>query len=90
MVLQNCTTLTKVREEWKNNQLVNQWKTICNIDTKNFIFKKQKVGKVIIVTYKAEYYGKLEERFNDLPKNANDIKDSKMKSFARNVIKRKR
>ena len=92
VVLQNCTTLTKVTEQWKKNQLVNQWKTICNIDTqrKNFIFKKQKDEKVITVTYKAEYYEKLEERFNDLPKNANDIKDSKMKSFARNVIEQKR
>ena len=92
MVLQNCTTLTKVTEQWKKSQLVNQWKTICNIDTqrKNFIFKKQKDEKVITVTYKAEYYEKLEERFNDLPTNANDIKDSKLKSFARNVIEQKR
>ena len=33
VVLQNSTTLTKVLEEWKKNQLVDQWKIICSKDT---------------------------------------------------------
>ena len=92
IILQNSTILTKVTEEWKKNQLVNQWKTICNKDThkKDFVIKKQKDDKIINATFKEEYYEKLEERFNGLSTNKDDLKKSKMESFARNVIERTR
>ena len=92
VVLQNSTTLTKVIEQWKNNELVNQWKTICDKHTQrqNFVFKSQKDDKVINVTFKAEYYENLEEMFNGLPNNEDGIKYSKMKSFAKTVIEQKR
>ena len=70
MVLQNSATLTKVKDEWKKKQLVNQWETICNKGTtkkKILFFKKQKDDKVINVTFKGEYSGRLEEKFNALP-----------------------
>ena len=92
VVLQNSTTLTKVTEEWKKNQLVNQWKTVCNKDThkKDFVIEKQKDNKIINVTLKEEYYEKLEERFNGLSTNKDVLKESKMKSFAKNVIEQTR
>ena len=87
VVLQNSATLTKVTDEWKKKQLVNQWETICNKDTqkKNFVFKKQD-DKVINGTFKFEYYGKLEEEFNALPTSKDE---SKMKSFAKNLLEEK-
>ena len=92
VVVQNSATLTKVTEEWKKNQLVNQWKTICNKDTqkKDFVIKKQKVDKIINVTFKEEYYVKLEERFNGLSTNKDETKESKMKSLAKNLIEQTR
>ena len=92
VVLQNSKTLTKVTEEWKKNQLVNQWETICNKYThkKDFIIEKQKDNKIINVTFKEEYYEKLEERFNGLSTNKDVLKESKMKSFAKNVIEQTR
>ena len=92
VVLQKSATIIKVTDEWKTNQLVNQWKTICNNDTqrKKFIFKKQKDEKVITVTYQAEYYGKLEEKFNGLSSSKDETKESKMKTIAKNFIEQKR
>ena len=88
VVLQNSATLTKVTDEWKKKQLVDQWKTICNKDTqkKNFVSKEQKDDKVINGTFKCEYYGKLEEIFNALPTSKDE---SKMKSFAKNLLEEK-
>ena len=93
VVLQNSATLTKVTDEWKKKQLVDQWKTICNKDTqkKKFVSKEQKDdkvinGKVINGTFKCEYYGKLEEIFNALPTSKDE---SKMKSFAKNLLEEK-
>ena len=92
VVLQKSATLTKITDEWKKKQLVNQWETICNKDTqkKYFVFKKQKDDKVINITFKGEYSGKLEERFNVLSTNKDVLKESKMKSFAKNFIEQTR
>ena len=64
VVLQKSTTLTKVLEEWKKNQLVDHWKIICSKDTQrtDLDVKKQKNGK-IEVTFESEHYEKMEERF---------------------------
>ena len=92
VVLKNSKTIIKVTNEWKNNQLVNQWKTICKNDTqrKKIIFKKQKKEKVITVTYQVEYYGKLEEKFNGLSTSKDETKESKMKSIAKIVLEQNR
>ena len=92
VVLKNSETIIKVTDQWKNNQLVNQWKTICKNDTqrKKIIFKKQKKEKVITVTYQVEYYGKLEEKFNGLSTSKDETKESKMKSIAKIVLEQNR
>ena len=94
IVLQNSATIINVTEEWKKNQLVNQWKTICNKEEKeerkDFVFKKQKDDNVINVTFKGQYYRKLEKGFNGLSTNKDETKESKMKSFAKNVIEQER
>ena len=92
VVLKNSETIIKVTDQWKNNQLVNQWKTICKNDTqrKNIIFKKQKKEKVITVTYQVEYYGKLEEKFNGLSTSKDETKESKMKPIAKIVLEQNR
>ena len=92
VVLQNSATLKNVTEEWKRSQLVNQWKTLCDKDThkKNFVFKKQKDDKIINVTFKDEYYGKLEERFRGISANKDELKESKMKSYAKKIIEKTR
>ena len=80
VVLQNSTTLTKITEEWKKSQLVDQWKVICSKDLQrnDFNIKKRKDD--------SEHYGKMEERFNDLLNNEDEVKESKMKSFAKNPL----
>ena len=92
VVLQNSATLTKVTEEWKKSDLVNQWKTLCDKGThkKDFVFKKQKDNKIITVTFNNEYYRKLEERFNGLSTNKDQLKESKMKSYATKFIEQTR
>ena len=92
VVLQNSATLKNVTEEWKRSQLVNQWKTLCDKDThkKNFVFKKQKDDKIINVTFKDEYYGKLEDRFRGISANKDELKESKMKSYAKKIIEKTR
>ena len=92
VVLKNSETIIKVTDQWKNNQLVNQWKTICKNDTqrKKIIFKKQKKEKVITVTYQVEYYGKLEEKFNGLSTSKDETKESKMKPIAKIVLEQNR
>ena len=47
VVLQKSTTLTKVLEEWKKNQLVDHWKIICSKDTQrtDLDVKKQKMAR---------------------------------------------
>ena len=94
IVLQNSATIINVTEEWKKNQLVNQWKIICNKEEKeerkDFVFKKQKDDNVINVTFKGQYYRKLEKGFNGLSTNKDETKESKMKSFAKNVIEQER
>ena len=92
VVLKNSKTIIKVTNEWKNNQLVNQWKTICKNDTqrKKIIFKKQKKEKVITVTYQVEYYRKLEEKFNGLSTSKDETKESKMKPIAKIVLEQNR
>ena len=92
VVLKNSETIIKVTDEWKNNQLVNQWKTICKNDTqrKKIIFKKQEKEKVITVTYQVEYYGKLEEKFNGLSTSKDETKESKMKPIAKIVLEQNR
>ena len=92
VVLQTSTTLTKITEEWKKNQLVDQWKVICSKDTqrRNFDIKKQDDDKIIEVTFKSEYYGIMEERFHDLLNHEDEVKESKRKSYAKNVIEQKR
>ena len=71
---------------------MSQWKTICYKDThkKDFVIKKQKDDKIINATFKEEYYKKLEERFHGLSTNKDDLKESKMKSFAKNLIEQTR
>ena len=92
VVLQNSATLKNVTEEWKRSQLVNQWKTLCDKDThtKKFVFKKQKDDKIINVTFKDEYYGKLEDRFRGISANKDELKESKMKSYAKKIIEKTR
>ena len=92
VVLQNSATLKNVTEEWKRSQLVNQWKTLCDKDThkKNFVFKKQKDDKIINVTFKDEYYGKLEDRFRGISANKDELKESKMKSYAKKIVEKTR
>ena len=92
MVLQNSTPITKVIQEWKNNQLVNQREIICNKDSqkKDFDFKKQKDDKIINVTFKNEYYGRLEEKFNVLSNNKNETEKIKWKSLAINALEQTR
>ena len=74
--------------------MVNQWKTICNKEekeeSKDFVFKKQEGDNVINVTFKGQYYRKLEKGFNGLSTNKDETKESKMKSFAKNVIEQER
>ena len=92
VVLQNSTTLTKVTKEWKNKQLVNRWKTICSKEAhkKDFVIKNQKESKIINATFREEYYKKLEERFNGLSTSKDDLKESKLKSLAKNFIDQRR
>ena len=91
VVLQNSPTLTKVTEEWKKKQLVDQWEIICSKDTQrtDLDIKKQKDGKIKI-TFKSEHYEKMEERFNSLSNNEDETKESKMKSLAKNLIAQNR
>ena len=91
VVLQNSPTLTKVTEEWKKKQLVDQWEIICSKDTQrtDLDIKKQIDGKIKI-TFKSEHYEKMEERFNSLSNNEDETKESKMKSLAKNLIAQNR
>ena len=92
VVLQDSTTLTKVTQEWETNQLVNQWKTICNKGTqkRDFTVKTQKDDMIINVTFKEEYYELLKNRFEALSNRKNEAKEFSMKSFAKKIIKQKR
>ena len=94
VVTQNSTTLTKVTEEWKKNQLVDQWEITCSKgkDTQKYFFdiKKEKDGKIIKVTFKSEHYQKMEERFNDLSNNKDEINESRIKFIAKNSIEQSR
>ena len=92
VVLQNSATLTKVTEEWKKNQLVDQWKIICSKDTqrKDFDIKKKKDSKIIEVTFKSGYCGKMEDIFSGFSNKEDEINESKMKSHAKNLIEQNR
>ena len=92
VVLQNSATLTKVTEEWKKNQLVDQWKIICSKDTqrKDFDIKKKKDSKIIEVTFKSGYYRNMEDTFICFSNKEDEINESKMKSHAKNLIEQNR
>ena len=92
VVLQNSATLTKVTEEWKKNELVDQWKIICSkdIQRKNFDIKKKKDSKIIEVTFKSGYCGKMEDIFSCFSNKEDEINESKMKSHAKNLIEQNR
>ena len=92
VVLQNSTTLTKVTEKWKKNQLVDQWKIICSKDTqrKDFDIKKKKDSKIIEVTFKSGYYRNMEDTFICFSNKEDEINESKMKSHAKNLIEQNR
>ena len=92
VVLQNSAILTKVTEEWKKNELVDQWKIICSKDTqrKNFDIKKKKDSKIIEVTFKSGYCGKMEDIFSGFSNKEDEINESKMKSHAKNFIEQNR
>lgn len=92
VVLQDSASLTKVTQEWETNQLVNQWKTICNKGTqkRDFTVKTQKDDMIINVTFKEEYYELLKNRFEALSNSKNEAKEFSMKSFAKKIIKKKR
>ena len=92
VVLQNSATLTKVTEEWKKNQLVDQWKIICSKDTqrKDFDIKKKKDSKIIEVTFKSGYYRNMKDTFICFSNKEDEINESKMKSHAKNLIEQNR
>ena len=92
VVLQNSATLTKVTEEWKKNQLVDQWKIICSKDTqrKDFDIEEMKDSKIIEVTFKSGYCGKMEDIFSGFSNKEDEINESKMKSHAKNLIEQNR
>ena len=90
VVLQNSTTLTKVLEEWKKiSWSINGKSFVARIHKEHLDIKKQKNGK-IEVTFESEHYEKMEERFNSLPNNEDETKESKMKSLAKNLIAQNR
>ena len=71
---------------------INQWKIICSKNTqrKNFDIKKQEDDKIIEVAFKSEHYGKTEKRFDDLLNTEDEVKECKIKSFAKTVIEQNR
>ena len=93
VVLKNSMALTKITEEWKTNQLVNSWETLCKKDLKNkenIVIKKQDNKTIIDATFQSEYCEKLKERFNCFSTGKDETKQSIMKIHAKNLLKQKR
>ena len=93
VALKNSMALTKITEEWKTNQLVNKWETLCKKDLKNkenIVIKKQDNKTIIDATFQSEYCEKLKERFNCFSTGKDETKQSIMKIHAKNLLKQKR
>ena len=78
IVLQNSSILEKVTYEWKNEGLVDNWKTtICTNDfqAEPLKFRMEESNKIIEVIFKTETYNKLDEEFKKL----STIKDETIK-----------
>ena len=66
VVLKNSPALTNVLEKWKNEELVNQWKTKISTkknQTKDIEFSWDDEQRIINGTIRPKYYDNLEKAF---------------------------
>ena len=93
VVFRNSSALARITTEWKTKELVNQWGAHISEKTtqrKECEFRIDENVNTIYVTFKSEYYRKLEEAFNWLSSSQDETFQSIAEHRAREIIIQKR
>ena len=93
IVLENSSVLEKVTAEWKNEDLVDNWKTeilFSDFQSEPLEFCMKESDKVVKVTLKTESYNKLDEEFRRLSTSKDETLKSNTKQRAQELIDQKR